>query len=170
MSRKDYVEAARIVREAEYLSHDARTRLVADLVTFFADDNPRFSASRFRAACQPEPSERDRLEARGYADGHAAGTWVEVEEEEQARRILAMLDEGDPEVYDWLPAPRLGGEYADEPTWADILAEEDCENSDDGRQELYDAYAYAWGVAMEREVVRHCRAMLGFVPEDLGSR
>jgi hypothetical protein len=55
MSRKDYVQAARIVREAGYLTEEARVRLVSDLVTFFADDNPRFSPSRFRAACEPVP-------------------------------------------------------------------------------------------------------------------
>ena len=54
MSRKHYVEAARMVREAAYLSEEARARLVADLVTFFAHDNPRFSPSRFREACQPD--------------------------------------------------------------------------------------------------------------------
>jgi hypothetical protein len=53
MSRKDYVEAARIIREASYLSAEARTLLVSDLVTFFADDNPRFSPSRFREASEP---------------------------------------------------------------------------------------------------------------------
>ena len=53
MTRKHYVEAARIVREAEYLSSEARARLVSDLVTFFGDDNPRFTPSRFRAACEP---------------------------------------------------------------------------------------------------------------------
>ena len=52
MSRKDYVAAARIVREADYRSTTARTRLVSDLVTFFADDNPRFVPSRFREACE----------------------------------------------------------------------------------------------------------------------
>lgn len=56
MSRKDYVEAARIIREAGYLSREARVRLVSDLVTFFADDNPRFSPARFRQACEPVPS------------------------------------------------------------------------------------------------------------------
>jgi hypothetical protein len=53
VSRKHYVEAARIVREAAYLSEEARTRLVSDLVVFFSDDNPRFSPSRFREACKP---------------------------------------------------------------------------------------------------------------------
>ena len=55
MSRKDYVAAARLVREAHYLNDEARARLVADLVTLFADDNARFSPSRFRAACEPVP-------------------------------------------------------------------------------------------------------------------
>jgi hypothetical protein len=60
MSRKHYVAAARIVRNAHYLTDQARARLVADLVTFFADDNQRFSPSRFRAACEPEQVEGRR--------------------------------------------------------------------------------------------------------------
>ena len=55
MSRKDYVEAARIIREADYLTSEARARLVSDLVTFFSDENARFSPSRFRQACEPVP-------------------------------------------------------------------------------------------------------------------
>ncbi len=43
MSRKHYQEAARIVRSASYLSDEAKARLIADLVTFFSDDNARFS-------------------------------------------------------------------------------------------------------------------------------
>jgi hypothetical protein len=53
MSRKQYNEAARILREADYLSREARERLIADLVTLFADDTRRFSPSRFRSACEP---------------------------------------------------------------------------------------------------------------------
>jgi hypothetical protein len=68
MSRKDYVEAARIIREASYLSAEARSRLVGDFVTFFADDNSRFSPSRFREACEP-------LLARSAVDAREAG-WV----------------------------------------------------------------------------------------------
>lgn len=66
MSRKDYVEAARIVRKAAYLDEEARACLVADLVTFFADDNPRFSPSRFRVACQPACQD-EAPEGRGRA-------------------------------------------------------------------------------------------------------
>ena len=55
MSRKHYVEVARIVREATYLDDEARAGIVSDLVRFFADDNPPFSRGRFRAACEPHP-------------------------------------------------------------------------------------------------------------------
>lgn len=51
MSRKDYVEAARILRETPMTS-ETRDALVARFVTLFADDNPRFSPTRFRAACE----------------------------------------------------------------------------------------------------------------------
>jgi hypothetical protein len=50
MSRKDYVEAARILRETP-MDEETRAALVSRFVTMFADDNPRFSASRFREAC-----------------------------------------------------------------------------------------------------------------------
>jgi hypothetical protein len=167
-TRRHYRAVAGVIREAG-LEPDARDRLVQDFVILFINDNDRFDQVRFRDACS-ELSERDRLEARGYRDGHAAATWVELEDEDAARRILSMLDEGDPEVYDYLPSPRLGGEYADEPTWQDILEDEDCEDSDDGRPELLNAYEYAYACAVEREVVRACRTMLDLVPHDLGVR
>ena len=77
MSRKDYVEAARIIRE-EHMTKETRKRLVARFVTFFADDNPRFSPSRFREACTPSPDEITaawyaadaRLPERGQDDGN----------------------------------------------------------------------------------------------------
>jgi hypothetical protein len=57
MSRKDYVEAARIIRETA-MSNETRAALVARFVTMFADDNARFSPSRFRAACEPVEERR----------------------------------------------------------------------------------------------------------------
>ena len=77
MSRKDYREAARIIREASYLSAEARARLVSDLVTFFADDNPRFSPSKFGAACElesacyPQDNPSARLDALEMLSGLA---------------------------------------------------------------------------------------------------
>jgi hypothetical protein len=73
MSRKDYVAAARILREADYLSEEARARLVADLVTFFADENPRFSPSRFREACEP-------IDARSALD-RARAAWARTSDQ-----------------------------------------------------------------------------------------
>jgi hypothetical protein len=52
VSRKDYNQAARILRETA-LTSETRAALVARFVTMFADDNPRFSPSRFREACEP---------------------------------------------------------------------------------------------------------------------
>jgi hypothetical protein len=53
MSRKDYVEAARILRDTP-MPATTRALLVARFVTMFADDNPRFSPSRFREASTPD--------------------------------------------------------------------------------------------------------------------
>lgn len=52
MSRKDYVEAARILRETD-MPAELRFELVSRFVTMFADDNARFSSSRFREAAMP---------------------------------------------------------------------------------------------------------------------
>lgn len=173
-SRRHYRAVADLIREAGYLDPETRGRLVSDFAALFASDNGRFRPDRFRAAAyngvriaEAELSERDRLEARGYSDGHAAATWFAPEDERAARWILDGLDAGDPDVLDYLPSPRLGGEWADEPTWSNILAYEGCEDSDDGRPELLDAYQYAYACAVEREIVRSCCALLGLVPEDL---
>ena len=51
MSRKDYLRAAQLVREARYLEDDQRVQLFEDLCEWFQTDNPRFSPDRFFAAC-----------------------------------------------------------------------------------------------------------------------
>ena len=169
-ARRHYQAVANVLRDARYLDSEARSQLVSDFVGMFGADNERFKPERFRDAATSDLSERDRLEARGYRDGHAAATWFAPKDELTARRILDGLDAGDPEILDELPSPRLGGELADEPTWSNILEDEDCDNSDDGRPELLDAYCYAYSCAVERESVRSCRAMLDLVPHDLGTR
>jgi hypothetical protein len=169
-SRRHYRAVASVLGSARYLSDDDRSQLVSEFIQLFGSDNERFQPERFREAASSELSERDRLEARGYRDGHAAATWFEIPDEESARRALRMLDEGDPEIYDVLPLPRLGGEYAGEPTWSDILEDEGCEDSDDGRPELLNAYQYAYTCAVEREIVRSSRVMLDLFPHDLGTR
>ena len=62
MSRKNYIEAARIIRETAMPS-ETRAALVSRFVTMFADDNPRFSPSRFREACEPAPDTVELREA-----------------------------------------------------------------------------------------------------------
>lgn len=52
MSRKHYVEAARIIREHGGENRDALTREFADM---FKANNSRFDQYRFRAACEAEP-------------------------------------------------------------------------------------------------------------------
>jgi hypothetical protein len=173
-SRRHYVAVAAVLCEAGYLAPEARGQLVSDFAAVFAGDNGRFQPDRFRAAVYDGVklgssglSERDRLEARGFADGHAAATWFTPQDDESARRILRGFDEGDPEVLDELPAPRLGGEWANEPTWENILHDEGIEHGDDGRPELLDAYCYAYQCAVERELVRSCRGLLGLFPVEL---
>jgi hypothetical protein len=52
MSRKDYRGIAAILSETTMVA-ELRAELVARFVTFLADDNPRFSPTTFRAACEP---------------------------------------------------------------------------------------------------------------------
>lgn len=113
--------------------------------------------SEIRAA-----GEEIRIRARGADDGRAAGSWV-VDgntSDETCRAILQGIEDGDPETLDYLPAPRTGGEYADDPTWSQILEEEECDDSDDGRADLFDVYCEAFQSAVEDRVSRDCRAVV----------
>jgi hypothetical protein len=49
----------------------------------------------------------------GADAGAAAGSWVEIEGNDQAVRILVGIEDCDPEVMDMMPAP-LSGEWAGE--------------------------------------------------------
>lgn len=159
MSKKDYVAIAEILRETA-MESETRAQLVARFVTVLADDNARFSPSRFRDAATPE---EDRIEARGRTDGRAAGSWV-VDgrtSAETAAAIVRGIDDGDPAILDELPLfPRVGGEWADELTWSDILEQEGCEGSDDDRQDLFDLYCLAYAAGSTDEIVTNARALL----------
>lgn len=63
---------------------------------------------------------------RGEQDGRSAAEWTfnPGPDGEEARTILQGIMDGDPEYMDQLPSPRLGGEYADDPTFRDIVMEE----------------------------------------------
>ena len=172
MSRRDYIATAEIIRSL-HVSPEQRAEIVTRFVTMFSDDNPRFSPSKFRAACEPEPepesepqslraelSERDRIEA--------AASWVDIDSDETARRLLEGLENVDPMILDALPmAPDVSGQWAGEPTWLDILAEHEIEPGDDHRPELLDVFEYAYGCAVERDIVTRCRQWLGLFPSEL---
>jgi hypothetical protein len=51
MSRRDYIRAAQLVREARYLEEEQRVQLFEDLCEWCKADNPRFCPDRFFAAC-----------------------------------------------------------------------------------------------------------------------
>ncbi len=54
MTRKTYIEAARIVRDTQLArGADHADTARAAFVALFRDDNPRFDASRFNEACNP---------------------------------------------------------------------------------------------------------------------
>ena len=57
MSRREYNEAARIIRGTPMPAH-VRAQLVSRFITMFADDNARFSPPRFREACEPIEGKR----------------------------------------------------------------------------------------------------------------
>jgi hypothetical protein len=63
MSRRDYLRAAEIVRQADYLDAEQRLRLFDDLAAWFAADNPRFDPERFYLACAAGDSLSRRIAA-----------------------------------------------------------------------------------------------------------
>lgn len=66
MSRKDYVAIAEILRETP-MESETRAQLVARFVTTLADDNARFSPSRFREAATPEVDGTDEIARSAHA-------------------------------------------------------------------------------------------------------
>jgi hypothetical protein len=104
----------------------------------------------------------------GVAAAEAAASWCVDgnSDPEGIRRILAMLDDGDPMAYDLLPqAPNLSGEWAGEPTPASLyesivgeFAEQD--------PEVADAIAGAWEEGVSATFEQACKRKLrAFLPE-----
>lgn len=97
-----------------------------------------------------------RAERIGTEQGRAAASWVEIADREDARRILAGLNDIDPVILDALPnAPT--GEYADDYSRADLYSELEISGaieSDD--LALWHAYADAFHDAVCDSVERRC--------------
>lgn len=62
LTKKDFEKLAEIIREAHvdagnYMNHDQLVTKLQGAITRWAEEqNPRFDASRFAAACQPKGS------------------------------------------------------------------------------------------------------------------
>jgi hypothetical protein len=105
---------------------------------------------------------RERADAkiireRGLSDGKAAATWIVDGNTPEPAKLLAHImhgvEEGDPQVIDGLPQPRLGGEMAGEWTWEDICMDE-LDRYDDENEELYEVYMIAFNDGVLHEVAR----------------
>jgi hypothetical protein len=107
--------------------------------------------------------ERRAIRDRGKDDGIAAASWLvdgnTPHPEEVLDRLIDGMEQGDPQIMDELPHPRLGGEFADDPTFEDILKAEldeyDEERVQNGEYEdLYDAYCEGFNEGVEKEIRR----------------
>jgi hypothetical protein len=108
-----------------------------------------------------EMIEKEIIRQRGYTDGRAAGTWVFDGNTQEAhfKRIQQGVKDGDPMYIDMLPQPSIGGEFAGEQTWDDLVAEELFWEKEAVQymdtQELHDTYCEAFGQGVEDEVMAY---------------
>jgi len=91
----------------------------------------------------PEKEYRDMRE-RGREDGRNAASWMidgnTPEPFMFLSKILTGIEEGDPEILDSLPEPRVGGEFADDPNWEQICQDVVGHYGDDGEEDLFAVY------------------------------
>jgi hypothetical protein len=115
-----------------------------------------------------------RLEAlrMGREAGIAAGSWAADgnTSTDHLRRMIDMLEAGDPEVWDFLPdSPNLSGEWADDPTPASLLREilGDLDDMDpETYSELQDLVSEAWEAGSSETFAQECeRTLRAFLPE-----
>lgn len=108
----------------------------------------------------------DAAYARGCDAADAAASWAADGNTTPAHaaRVLAMLDDGDPEAWDHLPpTPNLSGEWADGPTptslaW-DLCGPGADLDSDDGL-ELVDEIATRWEAGVSDTFEEACEIEL----------
>jgi hypothetical protein len=105
-----------------------------------------------------EETEELLVRNRGREDGIAVGTWVidGNTSDETCRSILAQM-----EACEWDgPELRLG-QWADDPSFADILADLSIEAEDESEADLFCTYSDAWYEGVYSEVERACLARIG---------
>jgi len=110
---------------------------------------------------------------RGKDDGEAAASWwlPNDVEAERAKELLQKIDDGDPEVMDRMPYPRISGEMADDSTWEDILEQEGLVTREgqpvmDVRmhfleEEAFAKYEEAFNLASNDSITKQLRAIAG---------
>lgn len=105
----------------------------------------------------------EALKQRGKSDGEAAASWiVDGNTEDPAgvlKKLLDGISEGDPEIMDSLPQPRLSGEWADDPTWTDILRDECDEDTTEDEKEDDTEWQIAYEDAFHEGVEAALRMM-----------
>lgn len=107
---------------------------------------------------QQEDAARETLMKRahdiGYDHGKAAGSWVFDGTATIAhyRNVLIMLKKGDPEIYDLLPSPDLGGEWADNYSGWDLARDLGLEDLDDDYADACEEYEMGFSEGVEAEV------------------
>lgn len=116
-----------------------------------------------RALPVPDPVTIEaRAREAGAEHGRAAASWYfdGNTDAETYRRVLAGLEDGDPEVLDALPSSPLSGEYADEPTPASVLADLDVDQDDDCADEYLSAYEEGFAEASAHAIEAEARKFL----------
>src|SRR3989304_6284434 len=113
----------------------------------------------------------------GTTAGEAAASGYSISDEPTARKVLAGIEDGDPQVLDTFPWPDLSGQWADVPSGPQVVREilDDadvqhasagdnhapgaCNRCDwyDASGDLLDAYELAYGQAMQDEIERMAR-------------
>jgi hypothetical protein len=106
----------------------------------------------------------------GREAGTAAASWVTDgnTSQEHYRRLAQMMDDGDPELFDYLPVqPNLSGEWADSPTpkslFEDITgldAHAESSWSYDGYQTVLEAICEAWEQGCEEAFSHECERLV----------
>lgn len=97
--------------------------------------------------------ETTAISKRGFNDGEAAASWIIDGNTNEPfmflSRLLTGMEEGDPEIMDSLPMPRVSGEFADDPTWEQVCQDEIERYGDDGEPELFAVYNEAFHEGVE---------------------
>lgn len=96
----------------------------------------------------------------GRERGASAGSWVidGNTSEAEVRAIVKGYEDGDPQVMDMQPSP-LSGEWADDPTIGEVLAELGVSEDDDVADDLLEAYEAGFGEGFWAEVLRSAEAI-----------